>query len=127
MAPDAPPRFIRGPQDRLEQTGKAGVEVIAAESVDAGCALRALVDDAGFAKHFEVMGAGRFRDREVEGAASALVALGQRRDDLEPDWVAEGVKDRGEFDLISLGLCDRLRLIRWDCAHTLIVRRSSYI
>jgi hypothetical protein len=97
---------MRRPQNRREQTRKAGLEMVTAERVDAGCALRTLVDDAGFSKHLEVMSAGRFGDGKFEAPASQLVALGQRRDDLEPDWVAEGVKHCGEVDLISLGVRD---------------------
>jgi Transposase DDE domain group 1 len=55
-------RLTRAPQHGLEQSGKPALEVVAAQRVDALGADHLLVDQAGFAKHLEVMGAGGLHD-----------------------------------------------------------------
>jgi hypothetical protein len=116
------------PQDRREQAREAGLEVFAAQRVEARGSLGALVDHAGLSKDPEVMGAGRLRDRDVEARARSLAVAGcQRGDDLQAHGVAERMQDRAELDVGALRMSDLLSGLGRRGHSRAIVRRASYI
>ena len=61
-------------------------------------------DHAAFAQDAEVVGEGCLREAELEGAACALVALGELSDDLEACRVAQRVEYGRELQLVAGGV-----------------------
>ena len=101
----------------IEQTREALVEVRSAQAVQAGRALFALIDHAGFAQDAEMVGQRRLGDVQVEGsAAPRRRALGQPLDDPQPLGIAERVQHVGDLQLVAGGV---------EKGHEFIVRRSS--
>ena len=96
-------------KDRPEQAGKTGLEVVAAEGVEARRAFVSLLDQPGLSEHLEVVGAGGLGHRDLE-AATVELALGdcKRSDNLEAHRVAEGVQHGAELDLGSQWTSDLL-------------------
>jgi hypothetical protein len=88
-------------EDRFQQAGEAVVQVVLAEGEEAAAAFGAGSDDAAFAEDAEVVGEGCLREAQVEGAAGALVAVGQLADDLEAGRVAQRVEYGRELELVA--------------------------
>jgi hypothetical protein len=88
-----------GREHRVQQTGEAVIEIVAAQRKHAPATVGAGAYDTGLAQDAEVVREGRLREREVEGATRAFVALGQAADDREPGRVAQSVEYVGELKL----------------------------
>src|SRR4051794_505739 len=111
-------------QNRLEQPGEAGLEVLAAQRVQPRGSLLALPDYAGLAQDLEVVRAGGLGDRHVEAGARLLGLRGQRGDHLQSHGIAEGMKHRAQLELVEGGVWD---LFLYDGHRTYDkVRQSSY-
>ena len=91
-------------EDCFEQAGEALVQVVFAEGEEAAAAFGAGSDHAAFAQDAEVVGEGCLREAELEGAACALVALGQLSHDLEARRVAQRVEYGWELQLLAGGV-----------------------
>ena len=107
-------------KDRVEQAGEAGLQILAAQGVQARCALLALVDHTGLAQHLEVVRAGGLGHRDVEAPEEHRVSRGrQRGHDLQPHGVAQGVQDRAELDVGPLRMRDSLGVCATSFVHML--------
>jgi hypothetical protein len=91
---------LRG-EDGIQQAGEALIQVVLAQGEEAPAALRAGSDHAAFAQYAEVVGEGCLREAQLEGAAGALVAVGQFTDDLEARRVAQRVENGRELELLA--------------------------
>jgi hypothetical protein len=94
-------RVVLRCEDRFQQAGKAVVQVVLAQREQTAAAFGAGSDDAAFAQYAEVVGEGCLREAEVEGAAGALVAVGELADDLETGRVAQRVEYGWELQLLA--------------------------
>src|SRR5947209_3133470 len=113
-----------GPHYSVDQPGKPGFELLAAQRVELGRPLHPLTDHAGLAQYAEVVRARRLRNGELEAVARPLTAVGDRPDNQQPDWVAQGVQHAGELELVLRGV---RRCGRRDCplAGRLLVDRGE--
>src|SRR5579859_7943318 len=84
-------RVIRQ-QDGIEQSGKAGIEVLSPEAVDALGAFAALTDNTGLAQDAEMIRHIGLRDVESQRAAWAFPAGTERLDGASPDGIAQGIE-----------------------------------
>jgi hypothetical protein len=111
-------------EHRGQQAREALVEVFLAQREEAAAAFGAGADHAAFAEHAEVVGEGGLREAQVEGAAGALVAVGQLADDLEARRVAQRVEYGWELQLLA-------RWVMWlshaDGADKTVVESSTVV
>jgi hypothetical protein len=85
----------------FQQAGEALVQVVLAQGEKAATAVGAGSDHAAFAQDAEVVREGCLREAQLEGAAGALVAVGELADDLEARRVAQRVKNGRELELLA--------------------------
>jgi hypothetical protein len=88
-------------EDCFQQAGEAVVQVVLAEGEEAAAAFGTGSDYAALPEDAEVVGEGGLREAQVEGAAGALVAVGQLADDLEAGRVAQRVEHGRELELLT--------------------------
>src|SRR3954470_24568114 len=118
------PGYLGGPENRVEQPGEAGFEVLVAQRVQAGGPLVSLADYAGLAENLEVMRASGLGHRHVEAGAGLLGVRGQCGDHLQPHRVAEGMQHGAQLELLAGGVGD---VLLYDSHRTSDkVRQSSY-
>jgi hypothetical protein len=86
---------------RFQQAWEAVVQIVLAEGEEAAAPFGAGSDDAALAEDAEVVGEGCLREAQVEGAAGALVAVGELADDLESGRVAQRVEYGRELELLT--------------------------
>ena len=103
LARHAPSRVRRAlcAQHRIEQAREALLELVGPQPVEPALAVYALGDDTRLTQNAEVMRAGGLRHREDEAAAGLLPALGEQRDDPQPDRVAQRMQNRGQAEIID--------------------------
>jgi hypothetical protein len=94
-------RFVLRRQDRFQQAGEALVQVFLSEREEAAAAFGPGADHAALAEDAEVVGEGRLREAQLEGAAGALVAVGQLADYLQARGIAQRVEDGRELELLA--------------------------
>lgn len=88
----------------LQDPGKAGVYVIAAQGDEAAGAFLAGAGEAGVAQHPEVMTQCRLRHRSAELAPAPLKAIGQHAHQPYPNRITERAHDLGERHLAPIGM-----------------------
>src|SRR5579875_1798309 len=105
-------RLTSAAQHRIQQTGEAGIEVIATQRADALGSHHALVDQSRLAQHLEVVRAGRLDDRQIEAVARALAPVGrQLANDPKAHRVAERVEDGRQVEIGSRRMIKRRGLL----------------
>src|SRR4051812_12791016 len=110
-------------QHAVEQAGKARVQILASQRVEARRPDLSLSHDAGLAQDLEVVGAGGLAHRHVDLAHRAFAAARDRRHDLQPHRVAQSMKDAAQLELFALGVWE---LFGYGLHVRSFVRRSSY-
>jgi hypothetical protein len=88
-------------EDGFEEAREAPVQLVVPEGEQTAAAFGAGAYYAAFAEHAEVVGEGGLGEAQVEGAAGALVAVGQFADDLEARRVAQRVEYGWELQLLA--------------------------
>ena len=96
-----------GTQHAVEQTGEAGVEVVATERVVAAGAVDLGPHHAGFAQHLEVVTAGRLAHRERDlRAAHRAVGVVEDAQELEANRIPERLQHVDELQLVAHGVLE---------------------
>ena len=94
----------RGVQDRVDQSGKAFIEFVAAEPHVFARALPALGNDPRFVQRLEVVARRRLRHAELDLAAPEFTgprATRELSDDLESDRIRERLEHRETVERLS--------------------------
>ena len=91
-------------EDRVEQAREAGFEILAPQRHASLGPVLSDVDHSRFAKDLEVMGGGGFRYGQVNRPAGLLALGAEGSHHIKPHRVAQGVEDRGELEVPSIGM-----------------------
>lgn len=83
---------LRRLQHSFQQSGEAGVKIVAAQRDEALIPLDPCAGDAGLPQYLKVMGKRRFRKRKIDGSARLFSLARKFPDDVQPNLIAKRIQ-----------------------------------